>query len=293
MVVHYRLQRFFKTAMPAIMALPLTTLVATAQPLDVVANNTRLTVTTHPGSELQLEARNVPLAQVLDSLARQINIPIHYSVLPKTLVTATCVGSTLKQLLGCLISEQANLVFRYSENSANTHDIAEVWLIGSTLTELPSQNKACAPAMASNGESATTQTGQNQESEKRADELLAMAQSKNPEDRATAIGALLAEGLKKTPAIKAALEAALADQNASVRAQAVSTLAHIDGNDATPMLQEALHDSDADVRLMAVDSITDNVSLLNQAINDSDETVRSLATAKLEELTQNSGPALK
>jgi hypothetical protein len=43
--------------------------------------------------------------------------------------------------------------------------------------------------------------------------------------------------------------------------------------------------------MMAVDGITDDVSLLQQAINDSDETVRSLAAVKLEQLTQENGGA--
>jgi len=118
------------------------------------------------------------------------------------------------------------------------------------------------------------------------EELIKMAQSKNPSDRAEAIGALLAGGRKGDPQVKATLLEALADKDANVRAQAISTLAHREGSGATAAIQEALHDHSVDVRIMAVDGITDDAAMLQQAINDSDETVRSLATTKLEELTQ-------
>ena len=92
--------------------------------------------------------------------------------------------------------------------------------------------------------------------------------------------------VKAIPTVKAALEQALTDQDANVRAQAISSLAHREGSGAAAAIQEALHDSAVDVRMMAVDGITDDIALLQQAINDSDETVRSLAAIKLEELTQ-------
>jgi HEAT repeat protein len=111
-----------------------------------------------------------------------------------------------------------------------------------------------------------------------------MAKSKNSTDRADAIGELLAEETQDDPAIKAILEQALTDQDPNVRAQAVSSLTHREGSDAIGIIQEALHDNSVDVRLMAVDSITDDVALLQQAINDNDETIRSLAAVKLEQL---------
>lgn len=284
-------QRIYKAVMPAIMALPLQVMAATTIEMPDNAPNhadVHLTVTTNTGSELQLEVQHTPLARVLNSLAQQINIPIHYSVLPKNLVTATCVGATLKEILECLLAEKAGLVFRYAKQTGNSKEIAEAWIMGSSLSDLPAQNGDCAAAtVKSNSESAVKQASQNHESEPdRAEELLAMAKSKNPEDRAAAMSAILTDGIETTAAVKATLEDALTDQDASVRAQAVSTLAHLEDNNATPVLQAALRDSDVDVRLMAVDGITDDATLLNQAMNDSDETVRSLAAAKLEALTQ-------
>jgi hypothetical protein len=82
------------------------------------------------------------------------------------------------------------------------------------------------------------------------------------------------------------LEDAIHDQDANVRAQAVSTLTHWsnDTESISAALGEAIHDDSADVRLMAVDGITDDVGLLQQAVNDSNEVVSSMATTKLEEL---------
>ncbi|MDD5274496.1 MAG: HEAT repeat domain-containing protein [Methylovulum sp.] len=288
MPANSRSQRFLNTAILALTLLPLNLAAATTQTLD--SANTHLAITADKGSELQLEVRDTPLAQVLNSLAQQLNIPIHYSVLPKNLVTATCVGPTIKQLLACLIAERTDIVFRHSQDSAGKNEIAEVWIMGSTLANLSAQNNVCmAKPEQSSDKSANQQTGQNDETEaQRADELLALAQSKNPETRATAIESILTDEIKINPALKTMLEDALADKNADVRAQAISTLAHLEGNNnVTPMLQTALSDESVDVRLMAVDGITDNMTLLNQAINDSDESVRSLATAKLEALTQN------
>ena len=283
-------QRVYNAVIPAILALPLQVMAATTGMPYKVSDSTdvRLIVSANKGSELELEVRQAPLAQVLDSLARQINIPIHYSVLPNNLVTATCVGATLKEILACLIAEKAGVVFRYSKTAVNGQDIAEAWIMGSTLAELPGQNVGCAAlTLNSNSKSSAKPTGKQHESEQdRVGELLAMAKSKNPEDRASAMGAILSDEIKGTPAIKVALEGALTDQDAAVRAQAVSTLARLEGNDAGAVLQEALHDRDVDVRLMAVDGITDDVTLLSQALNDSDETVRGLAAIKLEALSQ-------
>jgi HEAT repeat protein len=121
----------------------------------------------------------------------------------------------------------------------------------------------------------------------RTDDLLKQAQAKNPADRADAIGQLMAGGRKGDPAVKAELEKALTDPDASIRAQAISSLAHREGSGATAAIQEALRDNSVDVRMMAVDGITDDIALLQQAINDSDETIRSLAAVKLEMLTQS------
>ncbi|MDD5580862.1 MAG: HEAT repeat domain-containing protein [Methylobacter sp.] len=252
---------------------------------------TDLVISGNKGSEVQLEVRQMPLAQVLDAIAHKTHITIHYSVLPEGLATATCVGTTLKQVLECLLDRKADLIVRYTRSPAEPDSkgqVAEAWVLGSRLDGFPAAATCIATGeRAGKGSLTLRQNETDSEAEPdRSDELLKMAQSKNPTERAEAIGALMAGGRKGDPEIKAALEQALTDQDAQVRAQAVSSLSHREGSDATGAIQEALHDNSVDVRMMAVDGITDDVALLQQAINDSDETVRSLAALKLEELTK-------
>lgn len=244
-----------------------------------------LITTKDKGFELQLEVRQMSLARVLDSLVRQTHVPIHYSALPEGLVTATCVGSTLTQVLECLLSRNTGIIARYSRNPANVNEIAEVWILGSTFDAHLAGVNDCATAANLAGKAELKKIRNEDAEPDLTNELLKMSSSKDPEERANAIGALLAEGRKEDPQVKAALEAALNDQDASVRAQAISTLAHREGSGATAAIQQALNDDSADVRMMAVDG-TDDIALLQQAMNDSDETVRSLAAVKLEELNQ-------
>ena len=250
---------------------------------------TDLVISDNKGSELQLEVRQMPMAQVLESIANTIQVPIHYSVLPDGLVTATCVGTTLKQVLECLLDRKADLIVRYPRNPAKTEangQVVEAWVLGSRLDGAVAKDCAATGSAADKG-LLTLRQGQDRNAEPdQTDELLKKAQSKNSTERVEAIGALLAGGRKGDPDVKAALEQALTDQDALVRAQAISSLSHREGSAAAGAIQEAMHDSSVDVRMMAVDGITDDIALLQQAINDSDETVRSLAETKLEQLTQ-------
>ena len=251
---------------------------------------TDLVISDSQGAELQLEVRQMPLSQVLEGITRKSKVPIHYSVLPEGLVTATCVGSTLKQVLECLLDRKADLIVRYQRspgNAASQGQVAEAWILGSRLDG--SIARADCPAAGAAGKaSLTLQLNENDANAEpdQTDSLLKSAQSKIPAERAEALGALLAGGRKGDPAVKAALEQALTDKDDNVRAQAISSLAHREGSGAVAAIQEAMHDKSTDVRMMAVDGITDDIALLQQAINDSDEAVRSLAAVKLEELTQ-------
>lgn len=246
------------------------------------------------GTELQLEVRQAPLQQVLDKIAGDTGLPIHYSVLPEGMVTATCVGTTLKQVLECLLDRKADLIFRYPQASSQgvSQQIQpeEVWVLGTKFEQMPGSVNpgACKPivtqqqaipltagAQADTGHSEPDQT----------DALVARAKSKNPADRADAISSLMTAGKAGDAAVRKVLEESLSDQDANVRAQAISSLAHREGDGATAELQEALHDSDASVRLMVVDNMGENAALLQQALTDSDATVRELAAMRLESLS--------
>ncbi len=249
---------------------------------------TDLVITKNKGSELRLEARQMPLASVLGIIANKTNTPIHYSVLPEGLVTATCVGSTLKQVLECLLNGRADIIFRYPNHLVNADSktqVAEAWVLGSKIGGVIV--KDCQSIDNSSLIPAQNQPTQGIQSERQIKDLLDLAQSGDSEERARAIGALLSAGHEGNTEVKATLEQALNDHDANVRAQAISTYAHREGSAATDAIQQALQDSSVDVRLMAVDGITENVDLLQQATTDSNEAVRNLAFMKLEELNTN------
>jgi hypothetical protein len=241
------------------------------------------------GSEVQLEVRQMPLAKVLDAVTKQTKVPIHYSVLPEGLITATCVGTALKPVLECLLNHKADLIVRYPKNSGKTegNQIIEAWVLGSKI-EVANNTSSCAVS-SDTGSMALTGTEFNSENNAdQSNEILKLTKSKDADERADAVGTLIAAGRDGDPAIKAALEEALHDQDANVRAQAISTLTHRGDtkDESASAIQEALQDSSTDVRLMAVDGIGDDIALLQQAVNDSDEAVRVTAELKLAELTQ-------
>ncbi len=264
--------------------------VSTAQALDTASPN--WVVSNEKGGELMLEVRQLLLSKALDAVAGKIHVPIHYSALPEELVTATCKGNSLKQVLECLLDKKADLIFRYQTGSVNVDGerlVAEAWVLG------PKANKAAAnlesPTVADMTGKGSRAFPTNHKVRKalpdRTDELLAKAQSTISDERVEAIAALLTGGRKGDSDVKAQLEQALTDRDPNVRAQAISSLSHREGSDANGYIQQALLDSSEDVRIMAVEGIVDDVALLQQAASDSDESVRSLAQIKLELLTQN------
>ena len=342
-------------------------------------------------SELQLEVRQASLKQVLDKIAGDTGLVIHYSVLPEGSVTATCAGTTLKQVLECLLDHKADLIFRYpgaSSRSAAQIQPEEVWVLKTKFEVLPgTANSSVYKTVVTQQQTMQTTTGAQADTEYTApdqtnaliekagsknpsdrsdaiaelqealhdndasvrlkavnsignnadllqqaltdsddkvrklaamkleslsnaeprqqvmqktasaqtdnepsapdqiDALLERAKSNNPVDRVDAISRLLTAGKAGDASVRTVLEEALADNYASVRAQAISSLARSEGDDATAALQVALNDSDASVRLMAVDSMGSNTALLQQALTDNDATVRELAKIRLESLS--------
>ena len=247
------------------------------------------------GSELQLEVRQMPLERVFSTITAKTGVPIHYSVVPQGLVTATCVGATLKQVMECLLSRKADLIVSYHKPTtqaqakvSDKNQPSEMWVLGSRFTDTANCSGATATQQTINNASVKSPASQVNAAEvepDQTDDLLKRAKSKDAAARADAIGALMAAGRVGDANVKRALEEALTDPNANVRAQAISSLSHREGSAAAAAaLQDALHDADAGVRLMAVDGAGYNIALLQQAVNDDDDTVRTLAISKLEEL---------
>lgn len=233
----------------------------------------RVILSQDTGAKLQLEAHQQPLTQILKKITDTTGVAIHYSVLPKELITATCVGTTVKQVLECLFDKRADLIFRYAKNVSPSRP-EEVWILG---TNFGSEDKCTMAGI----ETHTPLTNMRPETVG-VNELLERAKTHDPMQRADAVARLAAEGQTNEASVNSALVSALSDKNAEVRAQAVSGLTSRDSSDAQAALQNALQDDDASVRLMAVDRAGNNVTLLQQALADSDETVRTYAATKLE-----------
>ena len=239
------------------------------------------------GNLIQLEVRQKPLGEVLNHIARKTGIPIHYSVLPTGLVTATCAGMTVKHVLDCLLAGKADLIVRYQQKGSNAESksqIAEAWILGSKIEDAAANRTDCS-VISSEGEGLLSLEKGEAEREHTA-ELLKMAKSKNISVRIEAIGTLLSGDHKDDPEVQNLLEQASHDADANIRAQAVSSLKNQEGRAASSAIEEAMHDNSVDVRMMAVDVINDDVELLRQALNDSDQNVRDFAALKLEELTR-------
>lgn len=236
--------------------------------------------------KLHISARNVPLKWVFDQIAKQEGLLIHPLMLPNEPINISCTEPNLKRMLECLVNRKADLIVRYQDDpikSMEDKKLAEIWVLGNQVDSEAFQQKSDALT----GLMSSANLSEQPNSGDRIAELLRQVQSENPEIRALAAGAFLAEGLDGNPDIKLALEKALGDEDANVRSQALASYAHREDSAAvTEALQTALNDDSPAVRLMAVDNIANDVALLQEAINDSDESVRNLAVMKLEQLTQ-------
>ena len=237
----------------------------------------------------------MPLASVLDSIAKKMHFPIHYAGSKETLVTVDCERQSLKQLLECLLENKADLVVRYQPQSAKSGDIAtlsEAWVLDSNSNIVIKPETPTSAIPGDNVPDVAAKPQHNPEPQlDQTEELLAKAQSDSPKERSAAIGRLLAGGRPGDPEVNATLERALVDQNEDVSARPISSLALRNDGGASAAIQQALLDSSDDVRVMAVEAIKDDIALLQQALNDCDESVRSLAEIKLELLTQeNNNP---
>jgi len=239
---------------------------------------------------LQVEAKQANLAKLLDEIALKTGIKLHYSVLPKVPITATCVGATARQVLECLLGGNVDMAFRYPENKAvapgQQVNPEEVWILGSSLHGSDTAGNGCALSSAATNKLA----GENGSTDNVSPtfQLLRKANAKSAHERADAIANLAAdEGSKDDVSVRTALEKALSDKSAQVRVQAINALAVREGEVAVSgQLQQALQDSDAGVRMMAVDNIESDTALLQLALQDKDTAVRDLAQLKLNVLSK-------
>lgn len=118
--------------------------------------------------------------------------------------------------------------------------------------------------------------------------LVNLAGSPKPEDRISALSQLAVKNSIDSGLVQKILQAAISDVDAKVRGQAVYAIAQQDCQDAVMVLEQAMHDPELSVRLLAIDGLGSDeksVALLEQALGDEDAAIRELAALKLELLS--------
>lgn len=224
-----------------------------------------------------------PLAEAVASLAKTTGVAVHYANLATTPVTQSCSGDTAKQLFECLLAAKADWVFRYQETAGKPW-LAELWVWGSAVADGQSGSALPVPQppAADGAENPLQQLLAGLD----VGQLLQDAKSPDAANRSKAVSALALLAQNGNPAVRQALQAALADRVAAVRAQAVFGLGKYEDGQALRALETALQDDDVSVRLMAVEAAAVHPAVLQLALDDSDGTVRTYAANKLENLAQ-------
>jgi len=251
---------------------------------------------------MSLNVTRAPWTAVLDEFGRKTGTRFHYVETPQGIITASCNRMTPTRALECLFGHDAARIVRYAGGNtpfpANPLAL-DVWLLGPSgapdgsnriVVEPPVSEASCSRAdlqqAAGKDPAAEEQDEFNM--------LMDLSTADDPEGRMQALGSLAVSAKRNDPSVQAVFRTALTDEDGSVRAQGVYSLAKDGGAEAVNVLRSALRDSDASVRLMAVDSAgtgADSAALLQDALADSDETVRVLAAIKLKEIGQSAGPA--
>lgn len=242
------------------------------------------------GAEFQLQANQAPVNLILDKITAVTGVILHRTVLPQDPITATCVGSSVKAILDCLFNHKTAMIARYAEDAQAqknpTDQLKEIWIMGS---DYGLDNKQCVTAM--HPVSSTDGATQSLESmltlnAENLDVLLKKAKSTDITERMNAVAGLGRSGEAGNSAIQATLQNALQDVSPQVRAQALNSIVSREGEGAVYALENALHDPDLSVRMMAVDVAGNNKNILEQAMADTSKTVREYAATKLAGLSE-------
>lgn len=222
---------------------------------------------TEQATGLHVQAEQVPLASVIKHLANTSGISLHYlSGLANPLVTGDCEETALNVLLSCLLKSPINMVARYTPQGK----AVELWLLDINVVD---QGLAGGPVV----NIGLMDGGEYEEGE----DLLELAQSKDPLQRSQAIANMAVSEIKDLALAKKILDDALGDDNPEIRAKAVGSLSKVDSVHARRQLLQMLTDKDASVRLSTVVAAYDDPVILERAQGDSDEQVRMLAEISL------------
>ncbi|EDZ67107.1 hypothetical protein NOC27_434 [Nitrosococcus oceani AFC27] len=245
---------------------------------------------------LHLEVKQAPLAQIFKIIEDQSGVQLHISSLSQRRVTATCAGTAL-EVLKCILGKEANLVYRYEDKPSDKNSkplLREVWVLNSasgeprSLRHNPDQAVCEATENFPDGQHGQQPlVGEEQQAffhlePEEMERLMDLSQSSDPKWRKEALSrlALVAED-EDDGGVRKVLTEALQDPSPAVRAQAIFGLTRRDDPERESVLREALHDSEVEVRLMAVSNAGEDRALLEMALHDEDRVVRDLARMKL------------
>jgi len=228
---------------------------------------------------LTLSAQHASFKQALTQLTQATGAVIHYTRLPSEEINGVCTGANVHQIMTCLLQGKADLISRQSPKTTSTSNAqtsTEIWVLTPSCPNDASDSVASAKSTTNNPIEPTEKNP--------IDNLLEQTSSEDHNIRAQALATLAFADPKHESKIHDTLINALSDPNAQVRVQAIAGIAKRKSADASILLKQALQDSDASVRLMAIDHVGDDINLLQQALTDSDQSVRTLANLKLNEI---------
>lgn len=230
----------------------------------------KVDITIDKAGAMSLDAREAPMAQVLETLAAKSGKPIRFQDAPDQAVTVTCHGNGLETVLRCLLGTDADIAFSYQEGNRGQKSLASVKILSSTFLKLPDYPGAA------NGHEPEARTPE---------EALARLHVRDPGQRARALDQLGRFEQIDKATLATAYNDAMKDQDGDVRAAAVNGLALLDEKNSFPMLSAAMSDESASVRLAALDGMEQvneqTLPYYEQALNDEDDSVRALAELRL------------
>ena len=216
---------------------------------------------------LSVEAKAGTWMQVLTEITEQTGIRFHHSLPFAGSVTVSFVNLPVRQAIERLFGPDADFMFRYDGTAYSSVSLPkEVWVLGKVRGG-GAGGQQSAPAntagVDSNQEHVGTGRADKHEAAEESpidkesiDDFIAMSRDEDPQMRRQAIVTLANSGKGgEDGAVVTALDSALTDEDASVRGYAVQALAKRGGSKAMGHLWQALRDPDADVRIMAVESV--------------------------------------
>jgi hypothetical protein len=201
----------------------------------------------------------------------------------------------LEQVVECLFGPDADFIVGAGAGSEH-HKLKDIWVLGANLTLHDDRGAArnsdvCDnvsgqdPAPSRNSAQAAPRGVIPPPGEEETAALVEMATAQETWRRLQALTRLGTAGPGADDRIRETLTAAMSDPDPDVRAQAVAGLVRHGEGDMTALLREAMRDSHASVRMMAVGSVSNDAqgeALLREALADSDQAVQELAAMKLE-----------